>query len=151
VPVARRSIRAGAVLRTSDIEFRDMPRAFLPSGTVAARSVGRTVVVPISAGEVLLASKLAPDGLHGVAALLRDGERALAVPVGAGTPPLELGDQVDVLATAPDGADTVVAAHGARVVGLDDRAVTVAIDAVDAPGVAAALAAATVTLALAAP
>ncbi|HZN15141.1 MAG TPA: SAF domain-containing protein [Acidimicrobiales bacterium] len=151
VPVATRSLRIGSVVRAGDLTTRAVPRQFLPSGPVATRPLGRTVVVPIVRGEVLLAVKLAPDGLRGVAALLFDRERALAVPTGPGTPPLEVGDAVDVLATTPEDAATTVVAHGARVVGVDERAVIVAIEAVDAPGVAAALAAATVTLALAAP
>ncbi len=65
-----------------------------------------------------------------------------------GTPPLSVGDRVDVLATPPNSASSVVLAHGARVVGVDDRAVTVAVRPDEAPAVAGALAAATVTLAL---
>ena len=71
-------------------------------------------------------------------------------PSSRSTPPLTAGDLVDVVATPTDGATEVVARR-ARVVGLDDRAVTVAVRAADAPAVASALAAATVTLALAAP
>jgi Flp pilus assembly protein CpaB len=151
VLVARRSVPSGAVLRAADVVERVMPQAFIPRGLLARSPVGRTVVVPLVAGEVLLASKVAPDGLRGVTALLRAGERALALPVGPGTPPLAIGDRVDVMATAPDGSDTAVVAKAARVVGVDERAVTVAVHPADAPGVAAALAAATVTLALAAP
>jgi Flp pilus assembly protein CpaB len=150
VPVARRSLPTGAVVRAADIVVRRMPAAFIPAGAAAPDAVGRTVVVPMVAGEVVLASKLAPGGRRGVTALLLDGERALAVPIGPGTPPLHVDDRVDVLATEPGEGDTVVVADGARVVGVDDKAVTVAVDVDDAPAVAAALANATVTLALAA-
>ena len=151
VPVARHALAPGAVVRAGDITARMVPLAFLPRSPIATAPVGKTVVVPIAAGEVVLATKLAPDGLRGVAALLRPGERAVAVPIGPGTPPLSIGDQVDLLATERDEASTVVVAHRARIVGVDERAVTVAVRATDAPAVATALAATAITLALAAP
>jgi Flp pilus assembly protein CpaB len=150
VPVARRSIAVGARLGPADVVMRVLPVALLPTGPVARALTGRTVVVPLTTGEVVLASKLAPTGLRGVAALLRDDERALAVPAGPGTPPLAVGDRVDVLATPSEGGETIVVAADARVVGVDDRAVTVAVYPEVATGLAAALAGATVTLALAA-
>jgi Flp pilus assembly protein CpaB len=149
VLVARRALRAGAAVRAGDVSVRIMPAAFVPVGILAAQPIGRSLLVPMAAGEVFLRSKLAPDGLSGVAALLRTGERALALPVGPGTPPLSVGDRVDVLATPPDGA-TVVVALAARVLGVDDRAVTVAVHPDDTPHIATALAAGTVTLALSA-
>ena len=95
----------------------------------------------------------------GAAALLPPGTRALAVPDGPGTPPLRVGDTVDVLATydpflfdpasgrpVPAG-DTVVA--GALVIDVSEGAITVAVDPDDAPAVAFALAQGAVTLALA--
>jgi Flp pilus assembly protein CpaB len=151
VPVATRPLRLGATVRSGDITMRAMPRAFVPEGAVVRDATGRTVIVPVVAGEVVLAAKLAPAGLNGVAALLRPGERALAVPVGPGTPPLALGDRVDVLATAPDSGTTALVADGARVLGIDERAVTIAVRPANAAPVAAALAAGTITLALAAP
>jgi Flp pilus assembly protein CpaB len=150
VLIAKRALPQGAVVRAVDVVDRAMPAAFIPDGRLETQPVGRTVVVPVAAGEVLLASKLAPAGLSGVAALLRPGERALALPAGPGTPPLSLGNRVDVLATAPDGSAADVVARAARVVGVDERAVTIAVHPDDAPAVAAALAAGTVTLALAA-
>ena len=149
VVVVRHAVPAGRELKSADVESIDMPAAFIPDAPLAQGPVGRTVIVPLAAGEVVLASKLAPTGLSGAAALLRRGERALAVPAGPGTPPLSVGDVVDGLATVTEtGETTVVAAHG-RVLAADDRAITVAMRPQDAPGVAAALASATVTLALA--
>jgi hypothetical protein len=72
------------------------------------------------------------------------------VPTGPGTPPLAPGDLVDVLATIPETGETDVVASRGRVLAADDRAVTVAVQPEDAPAVAAALASATVALALAA-
>jgi hypothetical protein len=96
----------------------------------------------------------------------------LAVPSGPGTPPLEVGDTVDVLATfdpfvfetdptaasaGAGGPGPVAGAWavpgpvvgGALVVDVAEGAVTVAVDAADAPGLAFALAQGSVTLALA--
>lgn len=149
VLVSRRALPAGARLRAADVDARVMPAAFVPRAPLAKQPIGRTLLVPVAAGEVLLAAKVAPDGLSGVAALLRPGERALALPLSPGTPPLAVGDRVDVLATPPNSASSVVVARAARVVGVDDRAVTVAVQPDDAPNIATALAAGTVTLALA--
>lgn len=148
VLVARRHVAAGAVLRAGDVTTAQMPAAFVPRVDLARSPVGRTVIVPLEPGEVVLASKMAPEGLTGIAALLRRGERALAVPTGPGMPPLERGDAVDVLATANDTGETALVASRARVLSADEEAVTIAVHPDDASGVAAALATATVTLAL---
>jgi Flp pilus assembly protein CpaB len=118
-------------------------------------------LVPLESGEVLLASKLAPEGLRGVAALVPPGDRALAVPVDPGGLALRLGDRVDVLATfdvagaddtAPalptPAAPTFPVARAALVVGVGDGAVTVAVGPDEVPRVAFALARGTVALAL---
>ena len=149
VLVARRPVAAGIILRSADVASVDMPAAFVPDGPLARSPVGRTVIVPLQRGEVVLASKVAPTGLTGAAALLRGGERALAVPAGPGTPPLAVGDVVDVIATVTETDETTLVAARARVLAADDRAVTVAVHHDDAPAVAAALATATVALALA--
>ncbi len=149
VLVARHEIAAGRVLRAGDVTWTAIPAAFVPDGPLARSPVGRTVIVPLDRGEVVLASKVAPLGLTGAAALLRRGERALAVPASPGTPPLAVGDIVDVLATLPESGETSVVAARARVLAADDRAITVAVRPHDAPAVAAALATATVALALA--
>ncbi len=122
----------------------------MPEGAFSSVPEGRTALVPLSPGEALLASRLAPDGLHGVAALLPEDTRAMAVPAGPGALRVRVGDVVDVLATAPDGS-TRVAADGAVVVDAGEATTTVAVLVRDAPAVATALTQATITLALAAP
>lgn len=166
VPVASRPIAAGAVVRPADVEVRSLPSALVPSGRLARSPAGRVAIVPLAPGEVVLAAKLAPDGLTGVAALVPPGHRALAVPVDAGALALRPGHRVDVLATlelgggalvegaAPAGggaAPTFPVATGALVVDADDDAVTVAVTPDEAPRVAFALARGTVTLALTSP
>lgn len=144
VPVAARDVSMGAILSDDDVAWRSLPAAVLPVGSLAEVPVGRTALVPLVAGEPLLASKLAPDGVHGVAALVPAGARAVAVPVGDAMPPLQRGDRVDVLASSVVAADAVVLDVG-------DTVVTVAVVAADAPRVADALGRGPVTLALASP
>jgi Flp pilus assembly protein CpaB len=150
VPVVMRPVAAGEVVRPADVSTRRVPAAFVPAGAVGR--VGRIAVVPLGRGEVLLASKLAGAGEKGVAALLPDGAKALAVPVGPGMPPLERGNRVDVLASfdTPEGSEpTFAVAVHALVLAVDpDTAVTVAVSPTESPRVAFAIAKATVTLAL---
>ena len=158
VPVAARPVDAGTVLRPADVTMRRLPAAAVPRGRPARSPAGRVVLVPLATGEVVLAAKVAPDGVRGVAALLPPGRRALAVPVEPGGLALRPGHHVDVLATfdvvdGPAGDDVAAAptfpvATAAVVLDVADEAVTVAVSADEAPRVAFALARATVTLAL---
>jgi Flp pilus assembly protein CpaB len=107
------------------------------------------VLAPLARGEVVTAGRVAPAGVGGLAALLPDGARALAVPIGPGTPPLRRGDRVDVLATFEGDEPTFAVASGAAVLAVTrDKAVTVAVTADEAPRVAFALAQGAITLAL---
>ncbi|MGH9177871.1 MAG: RcpC/CpaB family pilus assembly protein, partial [Acidimicrobiales bacterium] len=145
------------------VEVRRLPSALLPGGRLAESPAGRVAVVPLAAGEVLLAAKLAPDGLTGVAALVPPGHRALAIPVDPGGLDLHAGHRVDVLATfdaapadpargtAPPAEPTFPVATSALVVDAGEEAVTVAVPPPQAARVAFALARGTVTLALTSP
>ncbi len=150
VAVMSHQVGAGDEVDAGDVRIEQVPRAFVPEGSLSTAPDGRTALGPLYPGEVLLAERLAPDGVHGVAALLPEGTRAMAVPAGPGALRVRTGDLVDVLATAPDGASRVVA-DAATVVDAGDATTTVAVQVGDAPAVATALTQATVTLALAAP
>jgi Flp pilus assembly protein CpaB len=157
VPVVVAPVAAGDVVPAGAVVRESRPGATLPFGADLAEAwAGRTALVPLLPGEVLVASKLAPDGLRGAAALLPDGHRALAVPSGpGGRPPVAIGDHVDVLVTLADdaGGESFVVATAALVLAVDDRAdtVTVAVPADDAPALASAIATGAVTLALTTP
>ena len=174
VNVAARPVDAGAVLRPADITVRRLPADALPDGALASSPAGKVALVPLVPGEAVLRSKLAPEGLRGVAALVPAGQRALAVPVDPGGLAVRLGDRVDVLATFDvvddpstagqlgTGAQPAVAASGhaaptfpvaesALVVDVGDETVTVAVQPDEAPRVAFALARGSVTLALTSP
>ena len=161
VPVVRRPVAAGQVIEAADIERRTMPAGLVPDGAIAGDPVGQAARVALWPGEVVLAERLARAGLRGVAALVPEGARAMAVPRGPGTPPLSVGDRVDLLATfdippaegtgeepAPL-APTFAVASDATVLHVEDEAVTVAVTVEQSARVAFALAIGTVTLALA--
>lgn len=175
VPVASHAVPVGTALDASDVRVRMLPRAVIPRGSVASTAdavVGRVALVPLSEGEVVTAAKVAPTGLTGIAALLTDGARALAIPTTAATPPLHPGDHVDLLASfdvtdSPGRADitprgpadgsatatppTFAVARHATVLDVAHQAVTVAVTADEAPRLAYALTHGAITLALTAP
>jgi pilus assembly protein CpaB len=144
VPVAARPVEIGTVLADDDVAWRRLPVGVLPEGPRSPDPVGQTALVPLVPGEPLLASKLAPDGFRGVAALVPAGGRAVGIPLVDGMPPMRRGDRVDVLAPSVVAADAVV-------LDVADTVVTIAVVADDAPRLAEALARGPVTLALASP
>lgn len=151
VPVAARDLAPGQVVAVDDLRWEDRPTGLLPDDP-APDPVGRTLLQPVAAGEVVLRRRLL-DGAGGPLALVPPGGRALAVPVAATAPSLRVGDRVDVLA-----ADAGAVASGARrvareatVVAVADDRVTVAVTASEAPAVARASLDGLVALALVAP
>jgi Flp pilus assembly protein CpaB len=149
VAVAARFLPAGAVVASGEIVLRDVPSGLVPEGALRRPPVGRTLLAPLAQGEVVTAGRVAGTGVGGLAALLPDGGRALAVPIGPGTPPLRRGDRVDVLATFEGDEPTFAVASSAAVLAVTrDKSVTVAVTADEAPRVAFALAQGAVTLAL---
>lgn len=155
VRVAARPVDAGRVLTAADVAVRRLPAAVLPEGAVAASPYGHTALVPLAPGEVLLEAKLAPWGVEGVAALVPQGRRALAVPAGKGGLALHRGNHVDVLATfdtiEENTEPTFPVASSAQVLDVGEESVTVAVTAEEAARVALATARGTVTLAATAP
>ncbi len=156
VLVAQHRLDVGEVVRDGDVAAAAWPAALVPRGAApdAGNAVGRTVVQVIEPGEAVLAGRLAPDGLRGVAALVPPGWRALALPVGPAALPLSVGDRVDLVA-AVGGTDATesqspsfVLADNAVVVAVDERSVTVAVRAEDAPRVALSIVTGSVVLAL---
>src|SRR3546814_7635655 len=128
---------------SSDVCSSDLE---LPDGQVLRSAVYE--------GEVLVGERLAPVGVHVLAATLPTGTRAVAIPVEPGlAPPLQVGDVVDVLvALAPESAGSgppgFVLAPSVLVVDVGEHAVAVAVERDDAPRVAVALGRGAVTLAL---
>ncbi|MBV8690399.1 MAG: Flp pilus assembly protein CpaB [Actinobacteria bacterium] len=174
VPVASHDVPVGTSLDASDVRIRMLPRAVIPHGDVSSSTdavIGHVALVPLSEGEVVTAAKVAPTGLTGITALLPDDARALAIPTTAGTPPLQRGDHVDLLASfdlsdspgpttitpsaahsSPEtAAPTFPVARHATVLDVASKAITVAVTADEAPRLAYALTHGAITLALTAP
>jgi hypothetical protein len=165
VAVATRDLAAGAVIGADDISWQhaEVPAAGHALGP-GDRVEGRTVTATIERGEPVVAARVSPKGLTGLAALVPAGRRAVAVPTDPRTPPLERGQTVDLWAAevgASSGltADTIPGGSGPRdarrvasagtVVDADDRHVTIAIVSSDVPAVTGALIDGTVVITLA--
>lgn len=104
VAVARHDLQPGEVVTAGAVRLRRLPAVSVAADALTEVPVGSVVRYPVGADEPLLAARLAPEGLTGVAALVPAGERAVALPVGpAARPPLRIGDRVDVLAVVLEG------------------------------------------------
>jgi Flp pilus assembly protein CpaB len=154
VLVARHDLAPGDELHHRDVVLTERPAATVPATALHALPDRARVRAGVLAGEVVVAARVAPTGLRGVAARVPSGMRAVAIPTEPGTaPPLLLGDRVDVLvALPPDSAGAgppgFAIATDAVVVAIDEAAVTVAVRRDAAPRIAVALGQGAVTLAL---
>lgn len=84
VVVAANDIQVGARIEERDVKLVRYPASALPAGTPTRRSqvLGRGVILPISRGEFILQSKLAPENAGaGLPALIPPGMRAVSVRV----------------------------------------------------------------------
>src|ERR1700683_1971377 len=111
VIVAADDIQVGARIEEHDIRGVRYPASALPAGTFSTRGkvMGRGVILPISRGEFILPSKLAPENAGaGLPSLIPPGMRAVSVRVNevvsvAGF--VGPGTRVDVLLTGtPNGS-----------------------------------------------
>ena len=154
VVVARRRIAIGETIRADAIETQSWPSALIPPDAIAESPAGRTAVAAIEPGEAVVAARLAPDGFHGVAALVPHGWRALAIPIGPSVVALSVGDHVDLIAgfdavsAGGDQAPAFTVAENAIVVAVDDQRITVSVRESDAARVVFAIVTGTVVPAL---
>ncbi len=157
VPVATGELALGLEVADADVAWVDLPVVLIPAG-VAEAPVGRVVTEPIAPGEVVLERRVSADADSG-AAVVGAGHRALAVPVEAAPPGLEVGDRVDAYAPGSSVGSLAEVARGqgagarrltrdALVVAVDDRVVTIAVEGADATAVAGGLLDGAVVLAL---
>lgn len=155
VPVVTVPVPAGAAIDASDFEMRSVPESLLPHSSVVFEPVGLTALVPLWPGEILIEGKLAPAGVDGPVAMLEPGERAVAVPRMETTPPIAVGDRVDVILnldpSTAGGVPALPIARAARVVHVAEAAVTLAVPAKDATKVAFGAAQSALSLALTSP
>jgi Flp pilus assembly protein CpaB len=152
VLVVTAPVGPGDPLAPDNVEWREVPVGLIPTGAVRDVPADAAARIELFPGEVVVEPRLAGGG-SGIAALLPKGTTAMALPVGAGLPPVVVGDLVDVIASfivAPeDGSGPSFAvASGASVVHIGERAVSVAVAQDESAAVAYALAHGIVTLAL---
>jgi pilus assembly protein CpaB len=84
VIVAADDIQVGARIEEHDVRVVKYPASALPAGTFSARGkvMGRGVILPITRGEFILPSKLAPENAgSGLPSLIPPGMRAVSVRV----------------------------------------------------------------------
>ena len=154
VLVATRDVRAGDRIDATNTRVEERPAPLVPPGALTALPDDRRVADALYAGDVVREERLGTAGRSAVAARLPEGTRAVAIPVEPGTtPPLVLGDLVDVLVALPaesagDGPPGFALATAVEVVDVGEAAVTVAVPTDAAPRLAVAFGAGAVTLAL---
>lgn len=150
VAVAVADIAAGGRLRPDDVELRRVPRSIVPDDALRSVPPDARVRTDIAAGEVIIDRRLTPGPTSATAAAIPAGWRALAVPLPPGGLHLVAGDRVDLLSLTSEGASTVIVTDGV-VLDADQDGATVAVPSADAPTVADAALAATLTISLSGP
>jgi hypothetical protein len=123
VATATRELDIGDEIGPDDVSRRELPVA-LVAGTPLDDPVGRVVTSSV----LVVAERVAPDGVRGPMALAPPGSRGLTIEVTERRPPVSVGDRVDVLAVPLDGSTRAqrVAEEGV-VVDVTDEAITVAV------------------------
>lgn len=104
VLVASRDLVAGRALSSTDLARREMPAAFVPGGALEpsrlADAVGKPLLLPLRAGDPIVDSQIATGNEAALATRLRDGTRAVTVPVDEVSSQAGLvrpGDRVDLM------------------------------------------------------
>ncbi|MEX2274100.1 MAG: Flp pilus assembly protein CpaB [Actinomycetota bacterium] len=124
VLVASADLQRGAAVGIGDVTETQLPSSFAPPGAVrdVGRIEGRTLLTDLVSGEPVTESRLAPEGVGPVAALVPPELRAVTVPSSLPSGALQPGDLVDVLATFGTGRPhTETVATGLEVLlSLDD-------------------------------
>lgn len=154
VLVATRHLEPGDQLDPSNTRLATQPASLVPEGALQRLPSDRRVAQVVYEGEVIRSERLAGAGLSATAARLPAGTVAMAVPIEPGTsPPLALGDRVDVLVAVPveaagGGAPGFVLAEAVLVVDVAEPAVTLAVPRDLAPRLAVAFGQGAVSVAL---
>ncbi len=123
VVVARRDLPAGHLLSRGDLRVLTASTTAVGRGRVSTVThvTGRSLTTAVSAGEPVLASKVARRGVTGLAALVPPGLRALTVTADPG--PAVRGDRLDVIgvfdpALVGDGPPAILIARRSEVLAL---------------------------------
>ena len=149
VLVTSAPVRAGQPLTSRNTSREDRPVSQLPQGALDDAPVGASVLGPVARGEVLTRARVQSASMQ-----QPDGTAAIAVPLGQTPLAVQSGDRVDVYATydpslVPRGAAaTSRVAVRAEVVRAGRTSATVRVPDAEATDLAAAVARATLTVAL---
>jgi Flp pilus assembly protein CpaB len=130
VLVSTRALRAGESLTLTNTHQVDLPEAIIADDAIADIPTNATTRIGIAANTPLSLSLISSDDAP---LQLPDGWKGVALPVDLITPPVHVGDTVDVVAR-----DVVIAA-GALVAQIDpERGITLAVPGEQAATVATA-------------
>lgn len=145
VAIASADLAVGEEITTTRAELRPVPLSLVPSRPLTAIPVGAVVAAPVTAGQILTELAVVDDREG-----LRQGERAVTIPLPVAVPDLRIGDRVDVHAVRADrngGAAVNVLVTSAVVANLPEGGITIAVPDVAVSGVWHALATGSVELA----
>lgn len=133
VVVAQVDLPVGTLVNTTNASIRQIPKIFVPADALAPGKFsvieGRQIVHPVKKGDPILAISVSQLKMAGLSGLLKEGERAITIPVStldtfSGF--LNPGDNIDLMITVQDGDQkrTVPLAQDLRVIAtgtdLDD-------------------------------
>lgn len=133
VVVAKKNLNVGDEINTATASVRKIPKTYVPADAITPSQFstvqGRRLVHPVRAGEPVLALHISQVKIDGLASLLKEGERAVTLPVStldtfSGF--LSPGDYVDLMITLKERGSkrTVPLAQNLRVLAtgsdLDD-------------------------------
>lgn len=125
VVVASVDLKVGDIISVENAAVRDIPKAFVPSTAVSPEQFasvleGRPLVHSVRSGDPILSVNVSSVMASGLTGLLKEGERAVTIPVStldtfSGL--LNPGDYVDLMITMKDGPEkrTVPLAQNLRV------------------------------------
>lgn len=147
--IASHDLDIGHIISADDVERRELPEALIPDGWEGDAAVeaggeptgdpiGRTVVEPIVAGEVVLPRRVSGSRASGLSAVVAGTSRVVSIERSALMPAVRPGDRVDVCAPGV-GSRAVVISRRALVVGVDEDSVTFAVTDAELPAVARAI------------
>lgn len=128
VVVASFDLNVGDVVSAQNASVREIPKAFVPANALQPNQFGtvldgRQVVHPVKSGDPILAINVSQVKVSGLASLLKEGERAITIPVStldtfSGF--LNPGDYIDLMITMKDSDQkrTVPLAQNLRVLAI---------------------------------
>lgn len=110
VVVANFDLKVGDEVNETNASVRDVPQLFVPANAVPPGQfdsllAGRQVVYPVRSGDPILSISVSQVKVTGLAGLLKDGERAITIPVSSldtFSGFLQPGDHIDLMITLKD-------------------------------------------------